>query len=54
MLHVRKMNIYPAYISNEDSGDKKQIILLMIINGKGWHYLALKTISIINRIKFKT
>ena len=36
------MNAYPAYVSEHNSDCKKQIILLMIPNGEGWHYLAVK------------
>ena len=39
------MNIYPAYISKQNSNDEKQIIILMIINGEGWHYPAVKKLS---------
>ena len=36
------MNISPAYISKHNSYHEKQIILLMISNGEGWHYLSEK------------
>ena len=43
------MLIYPmliyeniSYISRHNLNHKKQIILLMIPNGEGWHYLAVK------------
>ena len=36
------MNISPAYISKHNSNHEKKIILLMISNGEGWHYLAVK------------
>ena len=32
--------IYPGYISKRNSNHEKKIILLMIPNGEGWHYLA--------------
>ena len=35
VLYVKKMNIYPAYISNQNSNHEKQFILLMIPNGGG-------------------
>ena len=36
------MNIYPAYISKQNLSHEKQIIILMIPNGEGWHHLAAK------------
>ena len=33
--------MYPTYISNHNSNREKQVIILMIPNGEGWHYLAL-------------
>ena len=35
----------PAYISKYNSTHEKQIVLLMISNGKGWHYLAVTKLS---------
>ena len=32
--------IYPAYISKPNSNHEKQIILLMVSDREGWHYLA--------------
>ena len=32
----------PAYISKHNVNHENQIILLMIPNGEGWHYLAVK------------
>ena len=43
------MNIYPAYISKQNLNHEKQIILLMISNGEGWHYLAVKILSALLR-----
>ena len=40
--YVTKMNIYPAYISKHILNFEKQIILLMVPHGEGWHCLALK------------
>ena len=42
VLYAKKEKIYPAYVSKTTSKREKQIILLMIWNGKGWHYLAVK------------
>ena len=43
------MNVYPAYISKQNLNHEKQIILLMISNGEGWHYLAVKILSALLR-----
>ena len=45
--------IYHAYVSKCNSNSEKQVICLMIPNGKVWYYLAVKTISIIKRKNFK-
>ena len=51
---LKKKNIYPAYVSKHNSNRGKQVIFLMIPNGKGrtaksegqsWHYLAVKKLS---------
>ena len=48
------MNIYSAYNSKHNSNHEKPIILLMIQNGKGWHYLAVKTLfALLRRILSK-
>ena len=39
VLYVKK-EIYPAYVSKHNSNHEKQVILLMIPIGEGWHYLA--------------
>ena len=36
------MEFYSAYISKRNSNCKKQIILLIISNGEGWYYVAVK------------
>ena len=36
------MKVSPAYVSRYNSNREKQITLLMIPNGNGWHYLAVK------------
>ena len=41
--------IYPAYVSKHNSNREKQVILLMIPNGEGWHYLAVKELSALLR-----
>ena len=40
VLYAKKEKIYPAYVSKHNSNCEKQVILLMIPNGEGWHYLA--------------
>ena len=48
MIKIEK--VYPPYVSISYPNREKQVILVMIPNGEGWHYLALKkTISIIKR-----
>ena len=43
-----------AYTSKHNSKREKQVILLMIPNGEGWHYLAIKKfICIIKRSNIK-
>ena len=37
---ARKVKIYPACVSKHNLNREKQVILLMIPNGEGWHYLA--------------
>ena len=43
------MNIYSAYILKYNLNHENQIILLMIPNGEGWHYLAVKELSALSR-----
>ena len=38
-------NIYPAYVSKHKPNREKQVIILMILNGEGWHCLAAKKLS---------
>ena len=42
---LKKKKIYPADVSKHDSNREKQVIILMIPNGEGWHYLAVKKLS---------
>ena len=50
VLYGKKEKIYPAFVSKHNSNCEKQVILLMISNRQGSHYLALKTpISIIKK-----
>ena len=43
------MEICPAYISKYNFNREKQVTILMIPNGKGWHYLAVKKLSALLR-----
>ena len=47
VLYAQKEKICPAYVSKYKSW--KQVILLMILNGEGWHYLAVKKLSALLR-----
>ena len=47
MLKMKK--IYPAYVSKYISNREKQVILLMILNGEKWKYLAVKKLSALLR-----
>ena len=49
IFYAEKDKIYPAYVSKHNSNRKKQLILLMILNGEGWHYFAVKNITVIKR-----
>ena len=41
---LKKTKIYPTYVSKHSSDREKQVFLLMIPNGEGWHYIAVKQI----------
>ena len=54
VLYAKKGKIYPAYVSKHNSNCKKRVIILMIPNGEGWHYLAVKKLSaLLRRITYK-
>ena len=42
VLFAKRVKIYPAYISKHKLNNEKQVIHLMIQNGEGWHYIAVK------------
>ena len=42
---LKKKKICPAYVSKHNSNCQKQVILLMILNGEGWHYLPVRNIK---------
>ena len=46
---LKKWYIYPAYVSKHSSSSEKQVIPLMIPNGEGWHYLAVKNTRALSR-----
>ena len=39
---LKKEKIYPTYVSKHRSNREKQVILLIVRNGEGWYYLAVK------------
>ena len=39
---LKKEKTYPAYVWKHKSDREKKVIILMIPNGEGWHYLAVK------------
>ena len=39
--------IYPSYVSKHNSYSEKQVIILFIPNGEGWHYIAVERLFII-------
>ena len=49
LYNKKEKNIYPTYVSKHNSSREKQIILLVIPNGEGWHYIALKQLSALSR-----
>ena len=46
---LKKKKVYPVYLSKHNSNPKKQVLLLMMPNGEGWHYLAVKKLSALLR-----
>ena len=38
------MKIYSVYVLKQNSKREKYVIYLMIPNGDGWHYIAVKTL----------
>ena len=45
VLYLKRKKLYPAYVSKHNSDRQKQVIILMIPNEEGWHYLAVKKLS---------
>ena len=53
ILYAKKEKIYPAYVLKHNSNREKQVILLIVSNGKEWHYLSVKkSFRIIKRNNF--
>ena len=42
VFYDKNKKIYPAYVLKQNSKREKQVIVLMIPNGEGWHYLPVK------------
>ena len=53
VFYAKKEKAHPAYVSKHNSNCEKQAILLIIPNGEGSHYLAVKK-RVIKRNKVKT
>ena len=48
-MHAKKEKIRPADISKHNSNRSKRIIILIILNGEGRHYIAVKHLSVLLR-----
>ena len=48
-MYAKKEKTYPAYVSKHNLNLEKQVILSMIPNIAGWHYLAVKKLSAVLR-----
>ena len=48
-MYAEKEKKYTAFVSKHNSKCEKQVILLIIRNRKGWHYLVVKTLSALLR-----
>ena len=48
-MYAKNEKIYPTYVSKNDSNPKKQVNLLMISSGEGWHYITVKKLSALLR-----
>ena len=49
VLYAKKEEIYPACVLKHNSNREKQVFLLMIPNGEGWHYPTVKKLSALLR-----
>ena len=48
---LKKKRIYLVYVLKHNSNREKQVNLLMILNGEGWHYIAVKILPALLRRK---
>ena len=48
-MYAKKEKIFATYVSKNNPNREKEVTLLMILNGKGWHYLAVKKLSALLR-----
>ena len=48
-MYAKKEKIYPVYVSKYNSNCEKQVIPLIISNGKKWYYLPVKKLSALLR-----
>ena len=48
-MYTNKENMYSAYVSKHNSNCEKTVMILMIPNREGWHYLAVKKLSALLR-----
>ena len=53
VLCAKNEKIYPAYLLKQSSKCEKQVIILIILNGEGWHYLAVKLSALLREIMSK-
>ena len=54
-MYAKKEKIYAAYVSKHNSNREKEVTLLMIPNGEGWHYIAVKQLpALLRGINVKT
>ena len=49
VLYANIEKIHHVYVSKHNSNFEKQVFLLMISNGEGWHYIAGKKLSALLR-----
>ena len=49
-LYAKREKIYSAYVPKRSSNREKQVIILIILNGETWHYLAVKKLFAFLRI----
>ena len=46
---LKEKKIYPAYVSKHNSNHERHVILLMILDGERWHYIAVKQLTALLR-----